>query len=254
MRVSTTRALDSAAMDVNDLDRIEPKRHYRWVGRAALFAASLVVAGCGSDIFGKSAASSGSSPSFGDRLSNLFSSKSSQAPAQPEGPVVSSALPEDFDCPTVSIRQGASTFSVSAGGAESTAMSMRYQATISDTARECKLAGPNLTIRVGVEGRVILGPAGGAGQFEIPVRYAVVREGPEPKTVAAKLRWVKVEIPAGEGNVPFTVIEDDLSFPTPKPQELDAYVVYVGFDSTASKMPEKKAPVKKPAAKPKRST
>ena len=58
----------------------------------------------------------------------------------------------------------------------------------------------------------ILGPAGSPGQFEIPLRYAVVQEGPEPKTIVTKLKWFTVVIPPGETNVPFTQIEEQLSF------------------------------------------
>jgi hypothetical protein len=125
-------------------------------------------------------------------------------------------------------------------------MSLRYQATFGQMARECGRAGNMLTMKVGVEGRVILGPAGGPGQVEMPLRYAVVREGPEPKTIVSKLRWVTVEIPPGESNVPFTQVEDELSFPMPREHELEAYVVYVGFDRAAVKEPAKKKPVKPP--------
>lgn len=108
-------------------------------------------------------------------------------------------------------------------------------------------------MKVGIEGRIILGPAGGPGQFEIPLRYAVVQEGPEPKTILTKLRWFTVPIPPGVPHVPFTQIEEDISFPMPlHPSELDAYVVYVGFDSAAAKVPEKKTPAKKPPPKPRR--
>ena len=60
---------------------------------------------------------------------------------------------------------------------EPTALTLRYQATFGTTARECRVAGASLTMRVGVEGRVILGPAGSPGTIEIPLRYAVVRGG-----------------------------------------------------------------------------
>ena len=54
-------------------------------------------------------------------------------------------------------------------------MNLRYQAGLSQTARECKLNGQTLTMRVGIQGRIILGPAGGPGQIELPIRLAVVK-------------------------------------------------------------------------------
>ena len=153
----------------------------------------------------------------------------------------------DFECPTVDIRPGASTYAVSTPGAEPSALSLRYQATFLQTARECKVAGNAVTIRVGIEGRVVLGPAGGAGQFDIPIRYAVIQEGPDPKPITTKLRWQSITIPAGETSVPFTLIEEDLTFPMPRGNTIDAYVVYIGFDRAAAKEPEKKKPpMKKP--------
>lgn len=182
----------------------------------------------------------------------MFSSRAEQP--QPEASVAPTAPPAEYDCPGVAIRQGTSTFTVSAPGADPSVMTLRYQATFAQTARECALVGTTLKMKIGIEGRIILGPAGGPGQMEIPVRYAVVEEGPEPKTIVTKLRWVTVAIPPGQPNVPFTFIDDDLSFPMPgQAAELDAYVVYVGFDRAAVKVPEKKVPAKKPPPKPRRA-
>jgi hypothetical protein len=233
---------------------IESGRSNRSLVRAAMLVLVPVlgvgIAGCSSDrLTGRSEAtgSTSSSPSFGDRVSNLFSGKPApQSPTQTPGTVGLTAA--DIDCPTVDIRPGTSTFSVSTPGAEATALNLRYQASFVQTARECKPASGNLTIRVGIEGRIVVGPAGGPGQFDIPIRYAVVQEGPEPKPITTKLRWQSVTIPAGETNVPFTLIEEDLTFPMPRGNTLDTYVVYIGFDRAAVKEPEKKKPpMKKPA-------
>ena len=228
-------------------------RDLRRFGHAVVLALAFGLAGCSSDrLLGRAEApastgSTSSSPSFGDRLSNFFSSKPAAQPAG-QTPGTAALTAEDIDCPTVEIRAGASTFAVSAPGAEPNALSMRYQASFGQTARECKLAGNMLTIRVGIEGRVIVGPAGGPGAVEIPIRYAVVQEGPDPKPIVTKLRWQPVTIPPGEGFVSFALIEEDLTFPLPRGNALDAYVVYIGFDSAAVKVPEKKRPpAKKPA-------
>ena len=57
-------------------------------------------------------------------------------------------------------------------------MNLKYQVTIGTTARECRM-GPNNTVllKVGMQGRVILGPEGGSpGTVDVPLRFAVVRE------------------------------------------------------------------------------
>ena len=53
-----------------------------------------------------------------------------------------------------------------------TASDVRYQLTITQLARQCMLAGPTIRMKVGVQGRVIVGPAGAPSQVEVPIRYA----------------------------------------------------------------------------------
>ena len=236
-----------SSRDLIDLGRLS-----NHLCRAAVLVLAVGVAGCSSDRLlsraeaPASTGSTSSSPSFGDRVSNLFSSKPAPQPSA-QTPGTAGITAADIDCPTVEIRPGTSTFAVSTVGVEPSALTVRYQASFGQTARECRLAGNVLTIRVGIEGRIVVGPAGGPGQVEIPIRYAVVQEGPEPKTITTKLHWQSVTVPPGEGFVTFTQIEEDLTFPLPRGNALDAYVVYVGFDRAAVKEPEKKKPAKKPA-------
>jgi hypothetical protein len=101
--------------------------------------------------------------------------------------------------------------------------------------------GTTITIKVGVQGRVILGPMGSPGHVDVPLRYAVVREGPQPKTVVTKFKRISVTIAPTQTYVQFVDIEEGLNFPLPSKSELDAYVVYVGFDEIGDKN-EKKPP------------
>jgi hypothetical protein len=105
-------------------------------------------------------------------------------------------------------------------------------------------------MRVGVQGRVITGPAGAPTQVDVPLRYAVVREGVEPKTITTKFRRFPVAMAPGATNVVFTDIEEDLSFPIPSTVDLDAYVVYIGFDDQGDRT-ERRPPAKKSAPRAK---
>jgi hypothetical protein len=165
-------------------------------------------------------------------------------------PAAATETPE-IDCPGVEIRQGASTFQQSGADNGSTALSLRYQANFIRFARECALRGGNVVMKVGIEGRVILGPAGAPGALSLPVRLAVVKEGLEPKVIWTKFAMVPVAMPPGQPNVLFTHIEEEVSFPNPPGSDLDAYVVYVGFDPDSAEA-EKKKPTKPPPKKPKR--
>jgi hypothetical protein len=149
------------------------------------------------------------------------------------------------NCPGIDIRQGAATLSISGrNDADRNATDLRYQATLGQLARECIVRGPTMSIKVGTQGRVILGPVGGPGDIVVPLRYAVVREGIEPKTIVTTLHRIPVNIPPGQGNVAFSHVEENLTFPTPKVGELETYVVYVGFDPLTEQ--PKRAPARKP--------
>ena len=182
-------------------------------------------------------------PSPPSSFSSIFG-KSSDAGGAQASAATTATLPDNFACPDVSVRQGAATMTSSANPAEPTATNLRYQVTISTTARECRLVGNNmLSIKVGLQGRVILGPEGNTGTVDVPVRYAVVREGVEPKTITTKLDRVPVAVPPSDTNVLFTHVTEGLEFPMPRGAEIEAYVVYIGFDPGAA-APERKRPAK----------
>lgn len=201
------------------------------------------------------AACSGSS----DFTGNIFGSNSSPGPTAVVAGVNNDTAPggtlSDLSCPSVEIRTGASTLTIGSkpGQGEPTPLDVRYQGSIVNYARECRLNAGLFSIKVGVEGRVVVGPAGGPGTIDVPLRIAVVREGVNPVTVATKLIVIPVTIAEGADHATFTHVEPDLAFTMPQPASaLDSYVVYVGFDPLGAK-PQKKAPARKPRAKAKQS-
>jgi hypothetical protein len=83
------------------------------------------------------------------------------------------------------------------------------------------------------------------------LRIAVVHEGVNPKTITSKVARVQVGMTNAVDRVPFTHVDPDISFPMPQPAaDIDAYVVYVGFDPQAAQ-PEKKKPAPRSKPKPK---
>jgi hypothetical protein len=211
------------------------RRIIRFLPLAAL---ALAVAGC-------SSSSGGDASSFGDRFNRAMSVGGTTAPAPAATTGAATALDT---CPNVDIRHGAGTIAINTNARDPQAMQLRYQISVAQTARECANVAGNLQIKVGLQGRVVLGPAGTPGTIEIPVRYALVEEGPEPKTVYSKLYRVPVSLGEGQPNTTFTHIEDAMAVPMPSPGVLDRYVVYVGFDplgSVQERQPAKKRPAKK---------
>jgi hypothetical protein len=219
--------------------RARVDQRWRSVCGAAAGLAALALSGC-------SSFSGGSSDgSLTSRFSSLFpgsNSSAAQANAAATGPAF-----DDDECPVVDIRAGAGTLMVGGKTGDTTATDLRYQLSFNQMARQCTAVGTTVVMKVGVRGRIVLGPAGTAGQVDVPLRYAVVQEGPEPKTIVTKFKRIAASVPPGETNVPFSDVEENLSFPLPPRQDLDAYVVYVGFDEVGDA--SEKKPAKKPAPK-----
>lgn len=185
-------------------------------------------------------------PSF----SSMFGSGSTAADANAAtAPVV--ALPPNFECPPVQIRSGASTLTSSADSGEPTATNLRYQVGITNTARECRGApGSMVAVRVGIQGRVILGPQGTPGTIDVPIRYAMVFETVPPQTIVTKLERISVTVPPGESNVLFSHVVDGLEFSIPRAVEIQSYVLYLGFDPVAAQEMDRRK--SRPPARPPR--
>jgi len=190
-----------------------------------------------------------STPSLKDKIASFFSGATQREPQS-----VTNAQP-DVECPFLDIRQGASTLTYPPpppdGGNE--AMSLKYQGTFVRAARDCAVVNGQMVMRVGVQGRIIVGPAGGPGRVDVPLRIAVVSAPlTAPKTVVTRLIRIPVTIGATDANVDFTHIEEGLSFPMPTSSS-DQYIVYIGFDpfgAAAEDQAKKPAPAKKPKPKP----
>jgi hypothetical protein len=205
-------------------------------GVAALLGLALALGGCGTNSL--------SSP--------LDVFRSSSKATTGDG-VNANAFDPDVECPDVNVRTGAATLMIGSkpGEVEPAALDLRYQGTIIRTARECHVNAGVMTMKVGIEGRIITGPAGGPGTVEVPLRIAVVHEGTNPKTIVSKFARVPVTVTSAVDRVTFTHVDPDIAFPMPPVlADIDAYVVYIGFDAVSA-APEKKKPAVK--SKPKRA-
>src|SRR3954454_9625812 len=176
-----------------------------------LAIAALVSAGPGGVL-----AAPASAQSISDRFKSLFGGKSDE-PAEvtpPPAGAPKSQVPEDLFCPPVQIRAGASTYAVAAPGKQAVGNDLRFQATITKTARECDYNAGQITARIGIQGRVIAGPAGAPTSVQVPMRVAVVQGGVGEKTIATKAYQTTVNM-SESGSEPFSLVIEDLVYPAP---------------------------------------
>jgi hypothetical protein len=218
-------------------------RHTVVAGRAghlrvafALAAAGAALSGCGGGSI-STPSDADSIPSISDRFNQLFGSKSQavgEAPRPADG--------AELDCPIVKIRAGASTYAVATPGKQPVGSDLRYQATITRTARDCTRSSGQIIARIGIQGRVIAGPAGTPATIEIPLRVAVVQTGVHEKVMATKVYRTTVSMTEDSG-VPFSLVGEDLAYSIPPGATSESYVFYIGFD------PQAVTPEPKPARK-----
>ena len=189
---------------------------------AVLCGAGLVLGGCAAtEKLIPSASSVGSA--FGDLLSfHKAEPGAARAPGAPQD--------EPLACPTVEVLDGTASYRTYAG-TDQTNASVRYQFSMGEVARDCTRSGKDLLLKVGVAGRVLLGPAGSPGAFTVPVRIAVRRDA-DGKAVAAKLFQVPATIQAGSNATDFQVVSDPIKVPLVSSQTDGDYTILVGFDAT----------------------
>jgi hypothetical protein len=213
----------------------------------ALAGLALALGACGS--------TSTSSLLSGSPL-DLFSSSSKATKTDTAAGGEETVSASDIECPEVKVRAGAATLMIGSkpGDGEPAALDVRYQGTITRMARECNVNAGMMTMKVGIEGRVITGPAGGPGTVDVPLRIAVVQEGITPKPIVSKFGREQVTVMSNVDRVTFVHVETDVTFPLPQPLGLiDSYVVYVGFDPLGAKPEPKRPPARRKPAKPNQS-
>ncbi|WP_245515931.1 hypothetical protein [Ancylobacter aquaticus] len=240
--------------DVVDKAAGRIRRARSHAGRArqwlALPALALLLAGCAGNGIGggdgndgpMGAGNAGDQGVFGSSMETTTVAPTAGTAAVTPGVADAS----DFTCPPVQVRAGAAAWQVT----EPSDGGVRYQATLGQFSRECRFTSPEMNMRVGIQGRVLLGPKGGPGKLTVPIRLAVVEEGPAPKSVWTKFYSVPVEVGAGVMQVDFGLVADDVNFPLPTPGLSERYIVYVGFDPQGKEEKPVRARPTTPRAQP----
>lgn len=141
-------------------------------------------------------------------LGNLLAFNSPTAPPAPKP----AGAPDDdeIDCPYVDIANGGAALRQFAG-AQGDNSKLRVQISIAEVARQCTpQPGGGFLLKVGVEGRVLLGPSGGPGTYNAPVRF-VVKAGSQ--VIADRRKATSVSVAPGETGAAFAVVEEGIVVP-----------------------------------------
>jgi hypothetical protein len=190
--------------------------------RVFVGASILLVGGCG----GAGKLGSFDSPdTSGSKLAEIFGL------ARKDGVPNDETRGRRVFCPEIRIHEGTEVARFHAGSPPSNS-NLRVQYSIEDIARECSVRDDMLVLKIGVEGKVLLGPAGTPGNFTVPVRVAVVRRG-DQSPVVSKLYHAAVTIAAKHTEESFTIISEPITAPFVHEHSEGDYSIKVGIDSAS---------------------
>jgi hypothetical protein len=136
----------------------------------------------------------------------------------------------DLTCPSVTVSENGAAYR----SAQGTATTVSYQASLTDTARECAFQGNQVSIRVGVEGRLLLGVNGKPGTYSVPVRIQVKRRN---DVVTQRFVRVSVTVPANDTQAEFAHVEERITVPISATDPGNEYDIYVGFEAAGAPAP-----------------
>ncbi len=136
-------------------------------------------------------------------------------------------------CPEALILEGTEVSRAYAGTPPSSA-NLRYQFAVTETARECKLEGDELALKIGVAGKVLLGPAGNSGSFTVPVRMAILRKK-DNQPELSKLYHATVTLGQSETQAEFSIVSESLHVPFIQDHSEQDYTIKVGIDEGPAK-------------------
>ena len=169
-------------------------------------------------------------PGWSDRLGESFKSgMTSATKAMGFGkPTPPPAKESPSGCPTIAILDGTTSSRVMAAGATGNE-GLKYQYSLLNVGRECSTAGNRMSVKIGANGRVLLGPAGAAGHFEVPIRVVIVSML-DGKPVESKLYRVPANVASGQPSVPYEFVSDSILVPIGAGRTGDDYAIKVGID------------------------
>jgi hypothetical protein len=129
------------------------------------------------------------------------------------------------ECPEIKVRPGSEALFYYGGGKVGDPRSLNYQAVIDKQSRNCVVSNGLITVKMGVVGRLLLGPAGNQTSVNLPIRFAVERDD---VAVYSERYDIPVAItpPAQSGE--FVKVVENVGIPYLGGEKI---VIWVGFDA-----------------------
>jgi hypothetical protein len=187
-----------------------------WTLRLGTVAATAaLLAGCS---MGSMFGSAGPAPASSAQTANPTAQELSAA--------ATAALPAiATECPPIKVRRGGEALFYYGKGKVGDAHALNYQAVLDKQSRNCVASNGLITVKMGVVGRVLLGPAGSQTSVDVPIRFAVERDG---VPMYSEKYQVPTAINASTQSGEFVKVVENVAIPYTGGEDI---VIWVGFDS-----------------------
>ena len=129
------------------------------------------------------------------------------------------------ECPPIKVRLGGEALFYYGKGKVGDAKSLNYQAVIEKQSRNCVVSNGLITVKMGIVGRLLLGPAGNQTNVNVPVRFAVERDD---VPLFSERYEIPVTITPPNQSEEFVKVVENVAIPYTGGEQI---VIWVGFDS-----------------------
>jgi hypothetical protein len=165
----------------------------------------------------------GGTPSAGTtQLQNATASPAEIAAESPALPAIATL------CPPIKVRPGAEAIYYYGKGQVGNPKDLQYQAVIDKQSRNCVVSNGLITVKMGVVGRLMLGPAGTQTNVDLPLRFAVERDG--AALFSEKYNLPTAITPPAQAE-DFVKVVENVAIPYVSGDDI---TIWVGFDSGKS--------------------
>lgn len=128
------------------------------------------------------------------------------------------------ECPPIKVRPGSEALFYYGKGRVGNPKDLNYQAIIDKQSRNCVVSNGLITVKMGMVGRVLIGPAGSQKSVDVPVRFTVERDN---VAMFSEKYSIPVAIDQSTQSAEFVKVVENVAIPYTGGEQ---YVIWVGFD------------------------
>ncbi len=129
------------------------------------------------------------------------------------------------ECPPIKIKPGSEALFYYGNGRVGNAKDLNYQAVIEKQSRNCVVSNGLINVKMGLVGRLLLGPSGNQTKVDVPIRFSVERDG---VAIFSEHYEIPVSITPPNQSEEFVKVVENVAIPYTGGEQI---VIWVGFDS-----------------------